>query len=68
MKTYWGVELCLHVFLTSALGGVEWSVLRQSSFSCGVIDTGTHLIGGWVDPRACLDAVGKTQNSIFAPA
>jgi len=24
MKTYWGVEVQLHAFLTTALGGVEW--------------------------------------------
>jgi hypothetical protein len=28
MKTYWGVEVYLHAFLTWALGGGEWSASR----------------------------------------
>jgi hypothetical protein len=28
MKTYWGVDAWSHVFLTSALEGVEWSASR----------------------------------------
>jgi hypothetical protein len=33
MKTYWGVELWLHVFLTSALDGGEWSASRPGRFT-----------------------------------
>jgi hypothetical protein len=33
MKTYWGVEVQLHAFLTSALDGGEWSVSRPQGKS-----------------------------------
>jgi hypothetical protein len=36
MKTYWGVEVQLHAFLTSAQAGDEWSASRPSSFTSGV--------------------------------
>jgi hypothetical protein len=32
MKTYWGVEVQLHAYLTSALDGGEWSALRLGRF------------------------------------
>jgi len=31
MKTYWGVEVRLHAFLTSELDGGEWSASRSRS-------------------------------------
>jgi hypothetical protein len=34
---------------------------RQDKTTCA------HLIGGWVGPIACLDAVVKIKNLIFAP-
>jgi hypothetical protein len=40
-------------FLTSALDGGEWSASRPGRF--------THWTGGWVGPRACLDAVSKRK-------
>jgi hypothetical protein len=33
MKTYGGVEIWVHVFLTSALIGVEWGVSRPDLFT-----------------------------------
>jgi hypothetical protein len=59
---HWEVDVQLHVFLTSALGG-EWSAL-----SPGLFNPGTHWIGGWVDPGAGLDAVTKRKNPITDPA
>jgi hypothetical protein len=50
MKTYGGVDVQIHIFLTSALVGGEWSASRPCRFT-----PGTHFIGGWVDPRAGLD-------------
>jgi hypothetical protein len=34
-ETYGGLEVLLHVFLTSALGGDEWSASRPNRFIPG---------------------------------
>jgi hypothetical protein len=56
MKAYWGVEVLLHTLFTSVLCGDEWSALSPR-----VRVPGTHCIGGWVGPRAGLDAVVKRK-------
>jgi hypothetical protein len=56
MKTSGGADVYIHVFLTSALVGSEWSASLPGSFA-----TGTHWIGGWVGPRAGLDDVEKRK-------
>jgi len=33
MKTYWGAEVQLHTFLTSALYGGEWPASRHGRFT-----------------------------------
>jgi hypothetical protein len=33
MKAYWGAEVYLHAFLSSALDGGEWSALRPGRFT-----------------------------------
>jgi hypothetical protein len=48
-------------FLTSALDGDEWLASRPGRFTPGERAPGTHWIGGWVDPRAVLDAVVKRK-------
>jgi hypothetical protein len=35
MKTYWGVEIRLHAFLTSVLDGGEWRTLRSAALPQG---------------------------------
>jgi hypothetical protein len=45
--------------LTSALDGREWSASHPGSFTPRERAPGTHWIGGWVDPKAGLDAVMK---------
>jgi hypothetical protein len=55
MKEYGGVDVYIHIFLTSALAGGEWSASRLGRFTPGERSPGTHWIGGWVDPRAGLD-------------
>jgi hypothetical protein len=59
MKAYGGVDVLIHIFLTSALAGGEWSASRPGRFSGGERAPSTHWIGGWVDPRAGLDDVEK---------
>jgi hypothetical protein len=51
MKTYSGVEVELHAFLTSVLDGDE----RSASLN----GRSTLWIGGWMDSRAGLDVVAK---------
>jgi hypothetical protein len=45
--------------LTSALDGGEWSASRRSRFTPRERAPGNHWIGGWVGPRAVLDAVKR---------
>jgi hypothetical protein len=51
MKAYGGVDVEIHIFLTSALGG-EWLASRPCRFTPGKRAPGTHWIGDWVGPRA----------------
>jgi hypothetical protein len=51
MKTYWGVHVYMHIFLTSALVAGEWSASRPGNYTPGERTLGTHRIGGWVGPR-----------------
>jgi hypothetical protein len=47
--------------LTSTLDGGEWSDSRPGRFAPRGKAPGNHWIGGWVDPRAVLDAVVKRR-------
>jgi hypothetical protein len=47
--------------LTLALDGNEWSASRPGRFIPRERASGTHWIGGWVDPRAVLDTVVKRK-------
>jgi hypothetical protein len=59
MKTYWKVEVQFHVFITLALDGGEWSVLRSGRFTPEERAPDMHLTGGWMELRAGLDAMEK---------
>jgi hypothetical protein len=61
MKAYGGVDVWVHIFLTSALAGGEWSASRPGRFTPGKRASGTNWIGSWVDTRACLDDVEKRK-------
>jgi hypothetical protein len=56
MKTYGGVDVQIHILLTSALARDEWLPSRPDSFT-----PGKHWIGCWVGPRAGLDDVEKRK-------
>jgi hypothetical protein len=47
--------------LISAIDGGEWSASRPGRFTHRERAPGTHWIGGWVGPRATLDAVVKRK-------
>jgi hypothetical protein len=61
MKAYGGVDLYIHIFLTSVLVEGEWSASRPGRFTPGEKAPSTHWIGGWVGPRAGLDDVEKRK-------
>jgi hypothetical protein len=54
-------EVKIHIFLTSALTGGEWSASRPGRFTPTDIALGIHCIGCWMDPRAGLDDVEKRK-------
>jgi hypothetical protein len=62
MQVYWGVNVYIHVFLTSALDGGEWSVPNPCYFTPGKKDSITHWVQGWVGPTASLDDM-EMENS-----
>jgi hypothetical protein len=49
-----GVDVEIHIFLTSALVGGEWPTSRPGRFTPGERAPGTQWIG-WVDLRVGLD-------------
>jgi hypothetical protein len=61
MKAYGGVDVYIHIFFTSVLGGDEWSASRPCRFTPSERARGTHKIGGWVDPRGGLNDVEKRK-------
>jgi hypothetical protein len=61
MKVYGGMDVYIHISLTSALVGGEWSALRPCRFTPGERAPGSHWIGGCVDPTADLDIMEKLK-------
>jgi hypothetical protein len=57
MKAYGGVDVQIHIFLTSALVGDEWSASRPCRFTPEERACGTLWRAGWVGPRTGLDDV-----------
>jgi hypothetical protein len=64
MKTYGGVDVQIHVFLTSTLVGGKWTTSRLGRFTPVERSFGTHWIRVWLGPRADLDDV---ENRKFLP-
>jgi hypothetical protein len=63
MKIYGGVDVLIHVFLTSALVGDEWSASRCCRFTPRETAPGNHCMGGRVGRRAGLGAVEERKIS-----
>jgi hypothetical protein len=63
MKMYRGMEIIAPLFLTSTLHVGEWSASCAPHFILRERATGTYRIGGWMGPRAGLDAVEKRKNT-----
>jgi hypothetical protein len=61
MKAYGGVDVQIHIFLTLALAGGEWSPSCPGRFTPRERAPGTHWIEGCVDPRAGLDDLEKKK-------
>jgi hypothetical protein len=61
MQKYGRVSVQIHIFMTLALAGGEWSASRPSRYNPRERAPGTHWIGGWVDSRAGLDNVDKRK-------
>jgi hypothetical protein len=67
LEGVWGVDGLIHIFLTSALDGGEWSASRLGRFTPGETAPCTRWIGSWMDPRVCLDDVEKILDHIGTP-
>jgi hypothetical protein len=57
----------MHIFLTSALAGGDWSASRSGRFTPGERAGGTHWIGGGVNIKAGLDNRNKILDPIGTP-
>jgi hypothetical protein len=65
MKAYWGSGDIVPRILTSALHGGEWSASHSGRFTPRERAPDTHWIGGWVGPRAGLDAPAGIRTPII---
>jgi hypothetical protein len=66
MKAYGGVDVYIHIFLTSALAGGEWLASCPGRFTTWEAASGTHWIGGWVDPQSRSGRRGETDPLLLA--
>jgi hypothetical protein len=56
-SSYARVDVQIHVFLTSALFGGEWSASCPCRFASGERAPGTHWLGGRFGPGMALDDI-----------
>jgi hypothetical protein len=62
MKAYAGVDVWIHVFLTSTPVSGEWSALHFGRFTLWEKAHGTHWIGGWAGLGTRSGLHGKEKN------
>jgi hypothetical protein len=69
MYEYWGVEVELHSFLTSAPeeAEVEWSASCPGHFNPRERAPSMHWIGSRVGFKTCLGMVAKRKKSLHFP-
>jgi hypothetical protein len=61
MKTYEEMEVQLHQSSSRHKMEVSSQLHAPAALPPGKSPTGTHWIGGWVGPTACLDAMGNRK-------
>ena len=64
MRTYRGVEVWLHSFLTSVPDGADW-LIHDLADSPVANNLGDHGLGDWVGPRALKDVKGE-RKTVFS--
>jgi hypothetical protein len=65
-ENVWGCGGIAAPFLSSTLDRGEWSVSCPGRFPPGERAPGTHWIGGWMGPRAGVDALNLTPAVLSA--
>jgi hypothetical protein len=64
MKTYGGVKVYLHVFLTSVIDRGDWSASRPSCFALG--ERASHIYWiGLLGPKAGLKPLEKRKTFVL---
>jgi hypothetical protein len=66
MEAYGGVEIQIHILLTSVLDGGEWSSSPSSRLTPGETDRDTDWLGDRVGPRAGMDFVEKGKSLAYS--
>lgn len=58
-----GMGIYVHLLLSLALGGSEWSASYPNHLTPRERSPNTHLIGGWVSPRFGLDFLWRKRKN-----
>jgi hypothetical protein len=61
MKIYGGVDVWIHVFLTSRVDRSEWSASRPDRVNPGERAPDAHWTGGWMGSQTGLDYVRRKK-------
>jgi hypothetical protein len=61
MKSYGKVDVYIHIFLTLAIAGGEWSASRPTHYTPGERAPSSVWIGDWVNARVGLDDMERKK-------